>query len=152
MMEESNGDKLFGQLYDIVNGQKTVSQNDKDNLPENQLKEKLNDIQIKLNQQDVFDREQDREQRRIFADKIFSLLCMYLLVVGLIVIGCGNQNGAFHLSDSVLVVLITTTTANVIGIFILVVKYLFNPRSSDKNIVIKENTIARIVRKFFQDK
>ena len=151
-MEESNGDKLFGQLYDIVNGQKTVSQNDKDNLPENQLKEKLNDIQIKLNQQDVFDREQDREQRRIFADKIFSLLCMYLLVVGLIVIGCGNQNGAFHLSDSVLVVLITTTTANVIGIFILVVKYLFNPRSSDKNIVIKENTIARIVRKFFQDK
>lgn len=152
MMEESNGDKLFGQLYDIVNGQKTVSQNDKDNLPENQLKEKLNDIQIKLNQQDVFDREQDREQRRIFADKIFSLLCVYLLVVGLIVIGCGNQNGAFHLSDSVLVVLITTTTANVIGIFILVVKYLFNPRSSDKNIVIKENTIARIVRKFFQDK
>ena len=152
MMEESNGDKLFGQLYDIVNGQETVSQNDKDNLPEKQLKEKLNDIQIKLNQQDVFDREQDREQRRIFADKIFSLLCVYLLVVGLIVIGCGNQNGAFHLSDSVLVVLITTTTANVIGIFILVVKYLFNPRSSDKNIVIKENTIARIVRKFFQDK
>lgn len=152
MMEESNGDKLFDQLYDIVNGQETVSQNDKDNLPENQLKEKLNDIQIKLNQQDVFDREQDREQRRIFADKIFSLLCVYLLVVGLIVIGCGNQNGAFHLSDSVLVVLITTTTANVIGIFILVVKYLFNPRSSDKNIVIKENTIARIVRKFFQDK
>ena len=34
----------------------------------------------------------------------------------------------FELSDTVLITLITTTTANVIGIFVFVVKYLFNPK------------------------
>lgn len=47
----------------------------------------------------------------------------------LIIFGCGSYHTHFGLSDDVLITLITTTTANVIGIFVFVVKYLFNPKS-----------------------
>ena len=38
----------------------------------------------------------------------------------------GVECNRFHLSDSVLLMLLGTTTANVIGVFNFVAKYLFN--------------------------
>jgi hypothetical protein len=88
---------------------------------------------------DYVDRELDREikrahiktlqdnndQRRRYAVNTFLLTCCWIAVVIIIVIlnGCG----VLHLSDTVLVTLVTTTTASVFGFFLLVMKYLFNP-------------------------
>lgn len=70
-------------------------------------------------EQDIKDREQDRDQRKEFSIKIFWFLVVfaYMFFSGF---------GLMDNDTSVLITLLTTTTANVIGIFILVVKYLFS--------------------------
>lgn len=68
---------------------------------------------------------QDRKQRKEFAEKIFSFVCLYMFSVFLILFLCGSPSN-FKLSDTVLITLLGTTTANVIGILIIVVKYLFS--------------------------
>ena len=69
---------------------------------------------------------QDRAQRKEFADRIFSFVAMYMFFVGLVVFLCGHKFSSFNLSDTVLVTLLGTTTANVIGILIIVVTYVFS--------------------------
>lgn len=68
---------------------------------------------------------QDRNQRKEFAERIFSFVCLYMFAVFLILFLCGSS-GRFNLSDTVLMTLLGTTTANVIGILIIVVTYLFS--------------------------
>lgn len=68
---------------------------------------------------------QDRDQRKEFAEKIFSFVSLYMFAVFFILFLSGGP-GSFKLSDTVLVTLLGTTTANVIGTLIIVVKYLFS--------------------------
>lgn len=83
-----------------------------------------------LKKEELKSKIQDREQRKEFAKKIFIFLCIYLFVVFSTVICSAVESDCmkFTLSDNVLITLLTTTTANMIGIFILVVKYLFNTK------------------------
>lgn len=67
---------------------------------------------------------QDNEGRRRFSWAIFYVMVLWVMMVLFIVIQ--SANGRWHLSDSVLIALITTTTATVIGVFIVVANYLFN--------------------------
>lgn len=69
---------------------------------------------------------QDRKQRKIFSCIIFAFMCLYMAVSLIIVFLCGKF--VLFLSDGVLIALLTTTLANVIGIFNFVAKYLFNPK------------------------
>lgn len=69
--------------------------------------------------------EQDRQQRKEFATKIYHFLCVYLFFVFLLILLSGASCIKFELTEGVIITLLSTTTANVIGIFILVVKYLF---------------------------
>ena len=68
--------------------------------------------------------EDDNESRREFSRNIFTVTVIWMFLVLVVVIQCAA--GKWHLPDSVLIALITTTTANVIGIFIIVANYLFN--------------------------
>lgn len=71
---------------------------------------------------------QDLEMRKGYARCLFLVLCAWLLfIVGLLVFqGFGWYD--FSLSDSVLIAALGTTTVNVIGLFVLVARYLFSPR------------------------
>lgn len=69
---------------------------------------------------------QDREQRKIFSYVIFVFMCIYMLCAVVAVFICGL--GAMHLSDAVMITLLTTTLANVIGVFNFVAKYLFRSK------------------------
>lgn len=51
-------------------------------------------------------------------------MCVYMAAALAIVFLCGL--GVLHLKESVLITLLTTTLANVIGVFNLVAKYLFH--------------------------
>lgn len=82
------------------------------------------EMEIASLKEDLHGRKQDREQRKVFALCIFWLVCVYLFVVLTAVYFVGF--GLMALNDIVLNVLLTTTTANVIGIFIIVAKYLFH--------------------------
>jgi len=69
---------------------------------------------------------QDREERKIYANLVFTLISIWLIVVLAVFVSCGQGNLKY--SDSVLITLLTTTTANVIAIFHFVMKYLFHPK------------------------
>ena len=72
--------------------------------------------------------EDDNESRREFSRSIYAVTVIWMFLVLMIIVQCAN--GKWHLSDSVLIALITTTTANVIGVFIIVANYLFNREKS----------------------
>lgn len=71
---------------------------------------------------------QDRKQRRIFSYCIFGFMCVYMAAAIAIVFLCGL--GVMCLKESVLITLLTTTLANVIGVFNLVAKYLFHNKEA----------------------
>ena len=69
---------------------------------------------------------QNRSERKTYAGRIFRLLIMWLCGVALILFLHGfSQFTSFNVSDVVLMTLIGSTTASVVGIFIIVAKYLF---------------------------
>ncbi len=71
---------------------------------------------------------QDIDERKIYAHRIFKLVVGWLGFVGIMLWFNGFSRFNFHLSNNVLIALITTSTASVIGIFIIVAKYLFPNR------------------------
>jgi len=70
----------------------------------------------------------DNKARKVFSIIIFAITIPWMFLVLFIVVQCSRK--AFHLSDGVLIALITTTTANVFGFFYVVVNYLFNKDKS----------------------
>jgi hypothetical protein len=70
---------------------------------------------------------QDITARRNYARRIFYLIVWWLIAVFILLLlqGFLSPNKIFHLSDAVLLALIGGTTANVLGIFMVVVWYLF---------------------------
>lgn len=67
---------------------------------------------------------QDNQGRRAFSRNIFTVTIVWLAFVMVVVVQCARK--LWELSDAVLIALITTTTATVIGIFLIVANYLFN--------------------------
>lgn len=87
-------------------------------------------ISNKLQSEELAGKEQDRKQRKILAWVAFGFLVAYMLCVFLILFFVGDEDRKFSLDNSVLITLLTTTTANIIGIFAFVMKYLFNPKGN----------------------
>lgn len=112
---EQNYNVKSGKYLDI---EKDIAQQ---NLRKAQLE---NDALDEVNKGDA----QDREQRKQFAEKIFSFVCTYMMMVVIILLVTGAQWVDFRLSDQVIITLITTTTANIIGILLIVVHYLFRKK------------------------
>lgn len=69
---------------------------------------------------------QNKQQRKDFAERIYSFAVIYMFGVFIILFLSGTETTNFKLSDNVLITLLGTTTANVIGILIIVVTYLFS--------------------------
>lgn len=70
--------------------------------------------------------QQDRDQRKDFALRIFNFVSLYMFGVFLLLVMSGIGTNDFHLSDTVLVTLLGTTTATVIGVFNFVARYLLH--------------------------
>lgn len=70
----------------------------------------------------------DIKARKKYADSIFQLVCCWLVVVLLLLCANGLKCG-FSLSDGVLIAVISGTTANVLGLFLVVANYFFPKRS-----------------------
>lgn len=82
--------------------------------------------QIDRQREEIEGLKQDREQRKIFSYVIFGFMYIYMLISLALVFLDGY--GIIFLSDKVLITLLTTSLANVIGIFNFVAKYLFHPK------------------------
>lgn len=83
-------------------------------------------VELRLRKEELEGKKQDRIQRKGYADKIFILLCVYLSAVMVLLYFNGFK--LTTLEGSVLIAIVTTSAANVIGIFVLVAKYLFHTK------------------------
>ena len=70
---------------------------------------------------------QDRKGRKTYAMLIFGLVVIWLgVVISLLVLqGALGPRNLFHLSDSILIAVSTTTTASVTALLVIVARYLF---------------------------
>src|SRR5882672_9069319 len=74
----------------------------------------------------------NNKERVKYAKNTFKLTCWWVsIVIGIVLF---NGFKITNLSDAVLITLISTTTINVFGFFLLVMKYLFNVYSPSKDI------------------
>ena len=90
-------------------------------LPKNSIEDDIKREQLRSISQDI-------DERKLYARYTYGFLCVYMALVFVVLFFCGFSLFGFKLSDTVLVALITTTTANVIGIFAFVVRYLFHSK------------------------
>ncbi|MDR2813784.1 MAG: hypothetical protein LBB79_03900 [Prevotellaceae bacterium] len=100
----------------------------KQEMSEREMMIERDRVNIDLRREVLESNKQDRQERKKFANKIFWLLVVFLTVVMAIVFLSGFC--AMKLPSTVMVTLLATTSANVIGIFIFVVKYLFKTNST----------------------
>jgi uncharacterized membrane protein len=77
-----------------------------------------------LKKLEVQSKAQDIAMRKEYADKTFALVCIYMVCVFLLII-LACSPALFNMNDSVLITLLGTTTINVIGLFAIVMNYLF---------------------------
>lgn len=84
-------------------------------------------IRLYMEKEEYLSQRQDREQRKDFAGKIFLFVKYYMVVILLLIIANGYCQ-SFSISDDVLMMLLGTTTANIVGLFAFVAKYLFQTK------------------------
>lgn len=75
------------------------------------------------------DHSREVKDREKYTDRLFWLMVVWMSVVLAILVVTGVQDSFFVLSDTVLVALIGGTTANVIGLFVIVARHLFPHRN-----------------------
>lgn len=73
---------------------------------------------------------QDIKERKIYARRAFCLVSAWLAGVFFLLLlqGFLSSSGVFDLADAVLLAVVGGTTLNVIGIFLVVARYLFPKR------------------------
>ena len=82
-------------------------------------------LETRTKKQTLKQHKSEHKQRVQYAEKIYKIVRNWLVVV-VIIISCSAIPGIeFQLSDNVLITLLTTSTATVLGLFITVLKYIF---------------------------
>ncbi len=76
---------------------------------------------------------QEIEERKKYARRIFVLCCFWVTAVLLLIVQQGRSQSGFHVSDSVLLAAIGSTTANIISVFVIVAKHLFPDKPEHKS-------------------
>ncbi|MBA4028091.1 MAG: hypothetical protein C0475_02940 [Planctomyces sp.] len=74
---------------------------------------------------DLKGHERDIENRGKYTSRLYWLMVGWMGAVYAVIVLSGLTAWGFKLSDAVLIALITGTTANVIGLFVIVARYLF---------------------------
>lgn len=105
--------KIFAKNDDMFKG----FIDKKDNKPADYFERKMKTLEVKNKAQDI-------EMRKKYAEQIFTFVSLYMFAVFFILFLAGSPS-AFKMSDTVLITLLGTTTANVIGVLVIVAKYLF---------------------------
>lgn len=82
--------------------------------------------------------------RKTYISRLFWLIVFWLLMVVIFVTLAASNKDAFSLSDKVLIAFITSTTVSVLGLFVVVAKWLYP--SVQKEEVTKKREVFRIVK------
>ena len=74
---------------------------------------------------------QDIRERKHYAKRLFKLVSWWLVGMFMMTIAYGWVDSYFKPSENVMLALIGSTTVNVLGLFIIVAKYLFPSHKQD---------------------
>jgi hypothetical protein len=88
------------------------------------IEKELKIIELKLGNEKLKLNEQNRTERKKYAYFIFIFLCIFLFITFTIVVLTGINR--LDLDKTVLITLLATTSTSIIGVFLVVVRYLFN--------------------------
>lgn len=67
----------------------------------------------------------DTGARKEYAKRIFGLTCIWVGGIYILLLLQGFGTNGFRLSDNVLLAAIGSTTANIVGVFLIVTRYFF---------------------------
>ncbi len=101
---------------DLEPGQEDIS---------SELPPKLSDEDVRTQKLLNDQLEQDIKERERYAKNIFALISIWLIGLGFVIVWQGNENNGFNLSETLMLSLVGGTTINVLGLFFVVLKYLF---------------------------
>ncbi|MEO5891779.1 MAG: hypothetical protein ABIQ31_16145 [Ferruginibacter sp.] len=82
---------------------------------------------------------QNISERKKYATMIFRLTVGWTIAIFFVIILNGFNLYCFYISDKVLITLITTTTINFLGFFLLVTKYLFNTKETESGLPFNDS-------------
>lgn len=85
----------------------------------------LEELEVKKGKAELESYQSDTEARKEYAKKIFTLTCAWVIGIYVLLILQGFGTNGFRLSDNVLLAAIGSTTANIIGVFLIVTRYFF---------------------------
>lgn len=92
--------------------------------PDHNTERELSAYQI----EEIKDSSQNRTERKIYAQKVYRLIVIWLGIIFTILVLQGIKSFyyfTFQLNESVILALIGGTTLNILTLFILIIKYLF---------------------------
>ena len=82
------------------------------------------------NEQKMFDLDYESKKQTVEARKTHSRFVLWVigiwLTIVLVIIILGGFCPSFHIADNVLIALIGSTTANVLGFYVIILKYFFH--------------------------
>ena len=95
------------------------------------------DFKLRKQENEERRREEEHSKRFEIERRIWHLTCWYLGIVGFMVFLEGASGTSFlwlkftwHLSETIIVTVLTTTMATVLGLILIIIKYFF--KNSDK--------------------
>ena len=127
MMEKSNKQEVVQQLVEKTRPNDAAEQTTELTGGKTDIALEEQRTQIEKLKEEIEGLKQDRSQRKIFSYVIFGFMCVYMVAV--LVAVYLNGFCVMYFPDSVMVTLLTTSLANVIGIFNFVAKYLFHTKN-----------------------
>ena len=89
-------------------------------------------FQVQTLEQELLESKDTQNLRLNYSNKIFWLVCSWLVCVAVSVFLAGFKIYNFSLSDKVLITFITSTTVNVVGLFVVVAKWMFPSNNNTK--------------------
>ena len=113
----------FGAVFRFADENKLTSLSSQESFSE-ELNE-LNKESIRL---ELKSRKQDIAERKLYANRIFKLVSVWLIGLGVVVFLQGSKY--FNLSTAVLSTLVGSTTLGIFGSLRAIVKYLFSQERS----------------------
>lgn len=84
-------------------------------------------------EQTVKQAEETHELRKFYAKLVFGILAIWLIFVLAAVFMAGFKYKGFELPSEVLIAFITSSTVNVIGLFVIVAGWLYPKKSGDSS-------------------
>lgn len=89
----------------------------------------LNDsMALEKHEQDMSERKDDQNMRKNYANDVFRFLMIWTAFIFLLLLLDGWHLLGFTLSDNLIITVMTGVFVNILGLFVVVMKYLFPKR------------------------